>query len=463
VHDPRRAIPGIDRLLGSSAFARLLDELPRDLVVERLKLEIDSLRTGLGSGAVELPADGDPAWYAERVRRSAERLTAGSLRPVLNATGVILHTNLGRAPLAAAALDAIRDVAGYATLEYDTTTGSRGSRYEHCRELLAHLTGAEDAVVVNNNAAALVLALNTVAHGRDAVISRGELVEIGGAFRVPDIMARSGARLREVGATNRTHVADYRAALSAQTGAILKVHPSNFTMDGYIAEASVAELAGIAAESGVPLVHDIGSGLLADPAALGLADEPTPSASLRQGADVVTFSGDKLLGGPQCGVIAGTAQLVERMRRNPLCRALRVDKLTLAALAATLRLYLEPARALAEIPVLRMLRLGPAELEPRAQACASRLQGAGIECTVSDGRSTVGGGASPGAALPTRLVRLTPTLPAAALERRLRQARRPVIARIVDDGLTLDLRTIDPAEDSALCAAVVAAAGEAAR
>jgi L-seryl-tRNA(Ser) seleniumtransferase len=470
--DPRRLIPSVDRLLASGAFAELLRGLPRDLVRSRLQHETDRLRRGLErqvgvythDAAAELPPrDGDPAWYAERVRASIDGLVRGSLFPVLNATGVVLHTNLGRAPLADAALTAIRETAaGYSTLEYDLASGGRGSRYDHCRELIAHLTGAEDALVVNNNAAALVLALNTIARGLDAIISRGELVEIGGSFRIPEIMARSGARLREVGATNRTHVGDYRDALSPAAGVILKVHPSNFTMEGYTAEASPRELAAVAREGGVPLLHDIGSGLLLDPELLGLSAEPTPRASLAEGADIVTFSGDKLLGGPQCGIVVGDARLVERMRRNPLCRALRVDKLTLAALTATLRLYLEPATALRDIPVLRMLRLGPAELEPRAAALAARLRQAGVDATVAPGHSAVGGGAAPGAALPTTLVLLAAgAQPATALERRLRGgAGMCVIARIIGDRLALDLRTVPPASDEALSVAVTAAFAE---
>jgi L-seryl-tRNA(Ser) seleniumtransferase len=469
--DLRRRIPSVDRLLGSEPFARLLAEAPRELVVARLQDEIAGLRRSLtathGSGqgtthGTAVPVD-DPAWYAERVVRSIRRLADGSLKAVVNATGVVLHTNLGRAPLPAAALEAIRHAAaGYSTLEYDLATGGRGSRYVHCRDLLVHLTGAEDALVVNNNAAALVLALNTVSRDLETVISRGELVEIGGAFRVPEIMGRSGARLREVGSTNRTRPDDYRHALSQRTGALLKVHPSNFTIEGYTAEASVAELVNVARDGGVPLIHDVGSGLLLDPDLLGLPPEPTPQESLRTGADIVTFSGDKLLGGPQCGIIAGDARLIERMRRNPLCRAMRVDKLTLAALAATLRLYLEPEQALHDVPVLRMLRCTPGELEQRATRLAARLAAAGVPATTQAGRSAVGGGAAPAAVLPTTLLILPadPT-PAQELERRLREGEPPVIARIVEDRVALDLRTVAPDAEAVLLRAVQHAAGAA--
>jgi L-seryl-tRNA(Ser) seleniumtransferase len=453
--DPRRTIPSVDRLLASDAFAALLATLPRELVVTAVQRELETARTQLARDAATTPRL-DADIVAERVAGAIRRLQAGSLVPVLNATGVVLHTNLGRAPLAAVALDAMQRIAlGYSNLEYDLESGARGSRYVHARELLVALTDAEDALVVNNNAAALVLALNTLARGRDAIISRGELVEIGGAFRVPEIMARSGARLREVGSTNRTHLADYRAALSERTGVLLKVHPSNFTIAGYTATVEVAELAPLAREHGVPLLHDVGSGLLLDPATVGLEGEPWALASLRAGANVVTLSGDKLLGGPQCGILLGQHALLERMRRNPLCRALRVDKLTLAALEATLRLYLEPDRARAEIPALAMLTLPLPQLRLRAETLAERCRAAGLSAGTADGASAVGGGASPGANVPTRLVLIDGN--AQLWQRRLRAAEPAVIARITDDRLVIDLRTIPPAADDALALAVLRA------
>jgi L-seryl-tRNA(Ser) seleniumtransferase len=457
--DPRRAIPSVDRLLASEPFAAVLAELPRDIVVAALQAETRRVREVAATMDAQTLAD--PHWYALRVRRAAETVAGGSLHPVINATGVILHTNLGRAPLADAALVAIHAAAsGYADLEYDLETGARGSRYVHCRDLLVHLTGAEDALVINNNAAALVLALNTFAYGRDAVISRGELVEIGGAFRVPEIMERSGARLREVGATNRTHAADYRAALSEHTGAILKVHPSNFTMDGFTAEVEVHELARIADAAGITLIHDIGSGLLLPPERLGLPPEPTPQDSLRAGAALVTMSGDKLLGGPQCGIVLGRAELLGRMRRNPLCRALRVDKLTLAALSATLRLYLDPEAALRDVPVLRMITLPEAVIASRAEALARALLDDGVPATVAPGSSAIGGGAAPAAALPTRLLRIRPAVGVIEAERRLRALRPPVIVRTLDDALLVDLRTVAPADDAVILAALRAACAD---
>lgn len=459
MNDPRRSIPSVDRLLSTDPFAALQRQWPRPLIVSTLQHELAALRVEVAAGPA---AAVDEAQLASRVNAAIEQLAAGSLVPVINATGVVLHTNLGRAPLAEAALDAIAALSGgYSNLEYDLVTGARGSRYAHCRALLCRLTGAEDALVVNNNAAALVLALNTLTRGMDAVVSRGELVEIGGAFRVPEIMARSGARLREVGSTNRTHIDDYRSATDAATGALLKVHPSNFAVAGYTADVSVRELAALAGTAGVPLIHDIGSGLLLDPAQLGLpADEPTPQASLAHGASVVTMSGDKLLGGPQCGIILGRADLLERMRRNPLCRALRVDKLTLAALAATLRLYLEPGRPIREIPVLRMLAMSVPEIEARATALAEQCANAGIAARVTAAASAVGGGAAPAASLPTVLLLIEPDgMTAAALERRLRAGTPPVVTRIFDERVAVDLRTVEPHHDGAVLRAIAGAAG----
>jgi L-seryl-tRNA(Ser) seleniumtransferase len=459
VSDERRSIPSVERLLSSAPFAQLLARLPRGLVARAVQTETDRVR---GSAEARSTAQGhlaDPAWYAERVRQALARLEDGTLKTVFNATGVILHTNLGRAPLAPPALDAVQQLAaGYCNLEYDLDTGGRSSRYSHCRDLLVSITGAEDALLVNNNAAALVLALNTLARGRDAIISRGELVEIGGAFRIPDIMQRSGAHLREVGTTNRTHAADYSAALSPLAGVILKVHPSNFTMEGFIAETGVDALADIAGRAGLPLIYDMGSGLLVDPDRVGLTGEVSVMAAVRSGSHVVTFSGDKLLGGPQCGIVVGRSELLQRMRENPLCRAFRVDKLTLAALSATLRLYLDPAVAVREIPVLRMLTLSADELAARATAFASRCGDAGIDVSVIRGTSAVGGGAAPNAALPTTLLRVG-SGPAHELERRLRTGTPAVICRLIDDGVILDLRTIPPDAEDAVLHALVAACG----
>ncbi|MGH7505590.1 MAG: L-seryl-tRNA(Sec) selenium transferase [Longimicrobiales bacterium] len=453
--DPRRAIPAIDRLLASDPFAEVLAANPRGLVVEALQDIQRRLRIELSAGISPPNGPDEFTWYADRARALLAVMRRPSLRRVINATGVVLHTNLGRAPLADAAVQAMLRVAhGYSNLEYDIERGTRGSRYDHCTGLLARLTGAEAALVVNNNAAALVLALNTLARGREVVISRGELVEIGGSFRIPEIMVRSGARMVEVGSTNRTHLGDYVAAMGDRTGAILKVHPSNFRVTGFTADVEVAALAEVSRARNVPLLHDLGSGLLIEAERLGLPYEPTPADTLRAGADLVTLSGDKLLGGPQAGILLGRAALVERMRRNPLCRALRVDKLTLAALEATLSLYLEPERARAEIPVLRMLATPADELRVRAGALAAALGEAGIEAEIVPGSSAVGGGAFPTAELPTHLLLLARDANAMTVERRLRASDPPVVARIIDDRLAIDLRTVPPEDEATLMAAL---------
>ena len=446
--DPRRALPSVSTLLESDAVRALLERAPRGVVVSAVRDAIDAVRaSGAGANGVD---------WAREVSDAFERRSRPSLRPVINATGVVLHTNLGRAPLADAALRAIADVAaGYTNLEYDIDAGRRGSRYVHCASLLCELTGAEDAIVVNNGAAALVLALNTLAEGRDAIVSRGELVEIGGSFRIPDIMARSGARLVEVGTTNRTHLEDYRQALEPDTGAVVKVHRSNFALEGFVAEVDVATLTPLARERGVPLVHDLGSGLLASLESIGLTGEPTAGEALRAGASVVTMSGDKLLGGPQAGIVLGERAVVDAMRRNPLARAFRVDKLTLAALEATLALYREPDRARREIPVLAMLSTPVHELRARGEALVRLLGARGVVTEVVDSEASVGGGAFPTARIPS--VALSLGGDASALERRLRLGEPPVIARVSDQRVLLDLRTVRASEDERLAGAITAA------
>jgi L-seryl-tRNA(Ser) seleniumtransferase len=459
VSDPRRRIPAVETLLESAPFEVVLARASRERVAEALRSVQAELRRGLDDdpGAAVVPED--PGWYAER---TAERLAVQerpSLRGVINATGVVLHTNLGRAPLAEAAGDAIREAAGYATVEYDLETGSRGSRHDHCAALLRALTGADDALVVNNCAAAVSLALNTLAAGRAAVISRGELVEIGGSFRVPAIMERSGVRMVEVGATNRTHPRDYRDALGTDVGAVVKVHRSNFRIEGFTRDVEVSELAGITADAGVPLLHDLGSGALLDLTRIGLPPEPTAGDALADGADVVAMSGDKLLGGPQAGILLGRADLIARMRDNPLCRTVRPDKLTLAALGATLRLYLDPNRAIAEVPVLRMLATAPDTLRERAERIATRLADAGVNASTTASAAAVGGGAYPGVELPGTAVAVAHAMGAAALAGRLRTGPSRVVGRIRGNRVLLDPRTVPLADEDALVDAVREAAG----
>jgi L-seryl-tRNA(Ser) seleniumtransferase len=440
--DRRRGLPSVDRLLREPGVEALLTVAPRAAVLSAVREALAAARTRRAG-----PPDD---WATEIRERLAEHQRPG-LRPVLNATGVVLHTNLGRAPLAPAAVDAVAAIAGgYSNLELDLDTGTRGSRADHCRGLLRRVTGAADALVVNNAAAALVVALNALAAGRHVVISRGELIEIGGSFRIPEILARSGARLREIGTTNRTHLGDYRRALDdGDVAAILTVHRSNFEQRGFVASPEPAALADLAGSAGVPYLHDVGSGLLADLSPWGLVSEPLVADALAAGADLVCFSGDKLLGGPQAGCLVGTAELVGRCRSSPLARAVRADKMTLAALAATLALYEDPAAAIREIPVLRMLTADPAELAARAaalaRACPSELEPESIP-----GESAVGGGSFPGATLPTTLVALhAGRLGPDGLALRLRLGNPAVVARVAGGRVVLDPRTLpdDAADD----------------
>ena len=452
--DPRRSLPAVGTLLDLDGVRRLLETAPRDLVTDVVRSVIDHARQSQG------PSPSDDAAWVRAIESALEQRQRSTLRRVINATGVVLHTNLGRAPLATAALDAIRTVAqGYSTLEYDVSTGGRGSRHSHCTSLLAELTGAEDALVVNNCAAALVLALNTFCEGRDAIISRGELVEIGGSFRVPDIMGKSGARLVEVGTTNRTHADDYRRALTGATGAIVSVHRSNFTLEGFVSSVAVRDLVPLAAEAGVPLLHDFGSGLLLDLSPWGLTGEPNARDAVKAGASLVMMSGDKLLGGPQAGIIVGSASAIGALRRNPLARALRVDKLTLAALEATLALYRDPARAVAAIPTLAMLTAPVMALEARAGRLIATLTAKGVPSAVARVErtsATVGGGAFPGASIPSAAVTLAVTSPD-ALEAKLRAGPVPVIGRIADRKVVLDLRSVPAELDDELGALVAKA------
>lgn len=449
--DPRRDLPSVSSLLETAAVKSLLERHPRRVVVDAVRSTVDAAR-------VEEAAPRTQEQWIESIAAAVRSNTLPSLRRVFNATGVILHTNLGRAPIADDAVRAVREIAeGSSNLEYDIDSGRRGSRYSHCVGLLRQLTGAEDALVVNNCAAALVLALNTLARRKEVLVSRGELVEIGGSFRIPDIMASGGSRLVEVGTTNRTHEDDYRRAITPKTGAFVKVHRSNFTIEGFTADVGVESLAFIASEHGIPVIYDLGSGLLLPLDAYGLAGEPTAASALASGATLVLMSGDKLLGGPQAGIILGDAGSIARMRRNPLARALRIDKLTLAALEATLRLYLEPERALREIPVLAMLTTSADDIESRAQGLAGSLRESGIDAMVVNSSASVGGGAFPTVEIPSFAVALNYNADSA--EKRLRLGEPPVIGRIAEGRLILDLRSVVPRDDGALGAAIVRALG----
>jgi len=422
-------------------------ELARDerLAAEPSPLVVAAAREVLARAREEIAAGHEPGDLAERTLAELAATRAPALRRALNATGVIVHTNLGRAPLPEAALARALEVGrGYSNLEYDLTAGARGSRQDHVAAILRRLTGAEAALVVNNNAAAVMLALAALAEGREVLVSRGELIEIGDGFRIPDVLARSGARLREVGTTNRTRAADYEHAIGPETAVLLRVHQSNFRVVGFTEQPTVEQLAAVARRHGLPLVDDLGSGVL-----VHLEGEPSAKESLAAGADLVCFSGDKLLGGPQAGIVVGRADLVERLRRHPLQRALRADKLTLAALEGTLGLYLDPERAVREVPVLRMLNDPVETARARAERLAAAVGGE-VEETVA----RVGGGALPLAELPSVACAVEESL-----AEPLRTGEPPVVGVLRDGRLLLDCRTLTDAEAEEVAAAVAAARG----
>ena len=454
-----RLIPSIEKLRQRSSVRRLEATYGRETTVQALREEAAALRQQLSRDTVALR---DAAEAAERIEAGlASRLAAAfspSLRPVINATGVIVHTNLGRAPLCRTAVDRIAELAGgYTNLEYDLSAGRRGSRTVHASTLVTRLTGAESALVVNNNAAAVLLTLAALGAEREVIISRGELVEIGGGFRVPDVLRQSGAILREVGTTNRTRAADYAAAIGDRTALLLRVHPSNFRIEGFTQRPSLAEVVGVGERFRIPVVEDLGSGCLK--AVDGIEGEPTAGESIAAGVAVCTFSGDKLLGGPQAGVIAGRRAELDRIRSHPLMRALRVDKLTYAALEATLHEH-ATERAGDSVPVVRMIEEPVARLEARAEALRSRLaDSGGLTVSVASTEATIGGGSTPGITLPSRALAVAAAgRSASALAAALRAGTPPVVGRITEDRLLLDLRTVEPREDMRLAQAIGEAA-----
>jgi L-seryl-tRNA(Ser) seleniumtransferase len=458
-----RALPKTDELLKRSDLTSLAATLPRAVVVDAVREAVDAVREEILGGRVAGFTDDSLA--ADAIARARARMRP-SLHPLINATGIIVHTNLGRSLLCEDALRAVADVAGaYSTLEYDVASGERGSRHAHVERLICELTGAEAALAVNNNAAAVLLAISALSSRKEAIVSRGQLVEIGGSFRIPDIMRQSGAKMVEVGATNKTHLRDYRDAITPKTGLLLKVHSSNFRVVGFSEEVSLVELVALGAEHGVPVYEDQGSGVLIDLGPHGLPGEPTMGDAVAAGADLVSVSGDKLLGGPQAGIIAGKKAAVDRLKKHPLARALRLDKMTLAALEATLRLYLDPERALREIPTLAMLTARPEAIEARAIGFARRIEGAAGEAlavsTAAD-LSRAGGGSLPMADIPTTVVALAPrALSANDLEERLRLGTPTIVARIKDGRVLLDPRTLTGTDEDAIVERLAAiAAGE---
>lgn len=444
-----RSLPKTDELLKRDDLSSLEASTPRNVILESVRDSIESVRRGILAGE-PVAFDGDSI-AADAIGRAASRMRM-SLRPVINATGIIVHTNLGRSKLADEAIAAVAEIAGsYSTLEYDVETGERGSRHVHVERLICDVTGAEAAMAVNNNAAATLLGIAGLAAGREAIVSRGQLVEIGGSFRIPDIMRQSGATMVEVGATNKTHKRDYENAITPATGLLLKVHSSNFRVVGFTEEVSLADLVEIGRRRGVAVFEDQGSGVLIDLAPFGLRDEPTVRESVETGADIVSVSGDKLLGGPQAGILAGKRETIDRLKKHPLARALRLDKMTLAALEATLRLYLDPERAIRLIPTLRMMTRPADGVAASARALAVRIAtvtGESMVVETAPDVSRAGGGALPMADIPTTVVTLSPRLMSAnELETRLRLGTPTIVARIKEDRVVIDPRTLDEREE----------------
>lgn len=469
--DPKRAsllrqLPQVDDLLRHPELAPAIGPLPRLLAAAVVRRVLARARQCINAEPPEaLVPRLDETALLQDLREALLAAAKPRLRRVVNATGVVIHTNLGRAPLGEACLAPLLEVASrYNTLEYDLARGARGSRHDHLEGVLKELTGAGGVLVVNNNAAGVLLALNTLAAGKEVVISRGQLIEIGGSFRLPEVMAASGAILREVGTTNKTYLRDFEKAITSETAVLLKVHPSNFRILGFTHEVTLAEMVDLGRRYGLKVMEDLGSGCLVDLSKYGLDKEPTVQETLKAGADLVMFSGDKLLGGPQAGLILGNREVVEALRKNPLTRALRPDKMTLTALEATLGLYLEEPRALAEIPTLRMLTRPVAELDRQARALARRLRrrfGASLKVEVVESEGRAGGGALPQAHLPSRALALTvaPLAPQ-ELEARLRQAGTPVIGRMEHGVVLLDVRTLLPGDETAIMAALEEALAE---
>ena len=469
--DPKRAsllrqLPQVDDLLRHPELAPAVGPLPRLLAASVVRRVLAAARQRINAEPPEsLPPRLDATALLYDLREALRAAAKPKLRRVINATGVVIHTNLGRSPLGEAALAQIQEVAAhYSTLEYDLARGARGSRHDHLEGVVQELTGAGGVLVVNNNAAAVLLALNTLAAGKEVVISRGQLVEIGGSFRLPEIMAASGAVLREVGTTNKTYLKDFERAITSETAVLLKVHPSNFRIMGFTHEVTLTEMVDLGRRYGLKVVEDLGSGCLVDLSRFGLEREPTVQETLKAGADLVLFSGDKLLGGPQAGLVLGNKDVVGALRNNPMTRALRPDKMTLAALEATLRLYLEEPRALAEIPTLRMLTRPVAELDRAARALARRVRrrfGDRLQVKVVESEGRAGGGALPQASLASRALTLTvDSLAPQELEARLRQADAPVIGRVEHGMVRLDVRTLLPGDEAAILAALDEALAE---
>lgn len=442
-------IPKVDEILEDEKIIKLLDEIPRKTIIESIRKEIEQLRQEIKSGKLsEEEIYEKNKNIQNRVVKIAEEKHSFNLKRVVNGTGVVIHTNLGRSLINKKIMDNISEIAtNYSNLEYDLKTGKRGSRYSHLEEIICEITGAESAMVVNNNAAAVILVLSTIAHDKEVIVSRGELIEIGGAFRIPDVMEQSGAKLVEVGTTNKTHLWDFENAISEETGALLKVHTSNYRIMGFTSNVDSSELFSLKEKYNIPLVEDLGSGVLIDLSKYGIEYEPTVQDSLEKGVDIVTFSGDKLLGGPQVGIIVGKKEYIEKMKRNPFTRAFRVDKFTISALEATLKYYLDEGTAEKEIPTLNMLSTSIETLEEKAIKLKSLLEdnisNEYIKIEIEDNYSEVGGGSLPMEKIPTKCIVLTlENSSTQAFENYLREFKIPIISRLYKERIYLDLRTI---------------------
>lgn len=446
--DKLRMLPGVDHVLGLCGALPFFKDIPKTVLVSSIRKILETLRIGILGADRDIAEESlSDAHITEAVMAAVIKATAPNLKPLVNATGVVVHTNLGRSLLPDAVVENIALIAGrYSNLEYDLDAGKRGSRYASVEDLLCEISGAQAAMAVNNNAGAVLLCLETFARNKEVIVSRGELVEIGGSFRVPDVMAKSGGILREVGTTNRTHMRDYENAIEENTALLLKVHRSNYSIIGFTAEVSLKELVELGARHGVPVMEDLGSGTFIDFSKYGLVKEPTVQESVAAGTDIVTFSGDKLLGGPQAGIIVGKKSTVDQIKQNPLARALRIDKLTLAALESTLRLYRDEEKAVRMIPTLRMLTMNIGDIETRASNLVEELKNidkSRLEISLVERSSKAGGGALPLLELPSRCLRIRlQGMSANALEKSLRENDPPIIGRIEDDAYIMDPRTL---------------------
>ena len=456
-----RRIPSVDKIIERDDMKALLGKYSRGIVLKAIQTKLENMRKNI-LNAQEPFSDKEPItidFSDDEIKEVIQSFSNNHLEKVINATGVVLHTNLGRSILPVEAIDNLADIAhSYSNLEYDLEEGRRGHRYSHVEELLCEISGAEAAFVVNNNAGAVLLTLNALAEGKEAIVSRGELIEIGGSFRIPDIMKRSGALMVEVGTTNKTHLSDYEKAISDKTGLLLKVHTSNYRIVGFTSEVDLSGLIELGEKHNLPLLNDLGSGSLIDFSLYGIAHEPTVQDVVKTGIDVVTFSGDKLLGGPQAGIILGKRNILDKLIRNPLNRALRIDKLTLVALESTLRLYLDQETVIQKIPTLRMITLPLETIERRVFDFKRKLQENipdHIKVQIIDDTSQVGGGALPSQELPTKVIAITSrAISVQNLEKRLRENKPPIIARINKDQLRIDLRTVDESEEEYMIASI---------